>query len=140
MIHKIAFSERQLPEIADNILQGFSSARIFLLEAPMGAGKTTLIKQLCKTLGSSDSFSSPTFSIVNEYVSTKGKIYHFDLYRVKSETELFDLGIEEYLDSGHYCFIEWPKSALGFIEYPYVKISIEVQDNIRYLSAILINP
>jgi tRNA threonylcarbamoyladenosine biosynthesis protein TsaE len=99
----------------------------------MGAGKTTLIKAICTALGSKNSMSSPSFSIVNEYESPAGRLFHFDLYRIKNPEELLDIGIEEYLDSGHYCFFEWPEMVLPFVENPVIKLKISVADNIRYI-------
>lgn len=127
--------ESELNEVARQILSLDENSRIFLFDAPMGAGKTTLIKQLCKELGSNDNFGSPSYSIVNEYSYANGKIYHFDLYRLKSIDELFDLGIEEYLDSGNYCFFEWPELIEGHIKISFKKIKIEVDtvNNIRYI-------
>src|SRR4051812_22448751 len=82
--------------------------KVWLMEGEMGAGKTTLVKVLCEVLGVHGDMSSPTFSIVNEYSTKNGQvIYHFDFYRLKNETEAMDIGVEEYLDSGHYCFLEW---------------------------------
>jgi tRNA threonylcarbamoyladenosine biosynthesis protein TsaE len=102
----------------------------------MGAGKTTIIKELCIAIGSNDNFSSPTYSIVNEYIYPGGKIYHFDLYRLNSLDELFDIGIEEYLYSGHYCIFEWPQLVEDLINVNYKKIEIEVNENIRYIRII----
>ncbi len=81
----------------------------------MGAGKTTLIKALVQSLGSNDVVSSPTFSLVNEYEITDDKIYHFDLYRIRDENELLDIGFEDYIHSKHWVFIEWPEKAKDFI-------------------------
>jgi tRNA threonylcarbamoyladenosine biosynthesis protein TsaE len=82
---------------------------VVLFEGEMGAGKTTFIKTLCKELGVTDSVSSPSFSIVNEYEKQDGKrIYHFDFYRIKDQQEALDIGFYEYLDSGNLCLIEWP--------------------------------
>ena len=89
-----------LPELKHNIL---------LLKGNLGAGKTTFTQFLLKNLGSKDEVNSPTYSIVNEYNSPKGKIYHFDLYRLKNIEEVYDIGIEEYLDNAFLCIIEWPK-------------------------------
>ncbi|MGI9653124.1 tRNA (adenosine(37)-N6)-threonylcarbamoyltransferase complex ATPase subunit type 1 TsaE [Chryseobacterium sp. RLHN22] len=89
-----------LPELKHNIL---------LLKGNLGAGKTTFTQFLLKNLGSDDEISSPTYSIVNEYNSPKGKIYHFDLYRLKNIDEVYDIGIEEYLDNAFLCIIEWPE-------------------------------
>lgn len=125
--------QSELPGLAEPILRLFNNPRIILLYAPMGAGKTTLIKEFCRSLGSTDDFSSPTFSIVNEYQYPNGKIFHFDLYRLKNEEELMDLGIEEYLNSGNYCIFEWPEMVENMIYISYKKIEIEVDKNIRYL-------
>ncbi|MBL7922020.1 MAG: tRNA (adenosine(37)-N6)-threonylcarbamoyltransferase complex ATPase subunit type 1 TsaE [Bacteroidia bacterium] len=125
--------QSELPGLAEPILRLFNNPRIILLYAPMGAGKTTLIKEFCRSLGSIDDFSSPTFSIVNEYQYPNGKIFHFDLYRLKNEEELMDIGIEEYLSSGNYCIFEWPEMVENMIYISYKKIEIEVDKNIRYL-------
>ncbi|MDC8102999.1 tRNA (adenosine(37)-N6)-threonylcarbamoyltransferase complex ATPase subunit type 1 TsaE [Chryseobacterium sp. PTM-20240506] len=82
---------------------------ILLLKGNLGAGKTTFTQFLLKNLGSEDEVSSPTYSIVNEYSSPKGKIFHFDLYRLKNIDEVYDIGIEEYLDNAYLCIIEWPE-------------------------------
>ncbi|EJL73022.1 tRNA (adenosine(37)-N6)-threonylcarbamoyltransferase complex ATPase subunit type 1 TsaE [Chryseobacterium populi] len=82
---------------------------IFLLKGNLGAGKTTFTQFLLKNLGSSDEVSSPTYSIINEYNTPKGKVYHFDLYRLKNIEEVYDIGIEEYLDNAFLCIIEWPE-------------------------------
>ena len=89
-----------LPQLQHNIL---------LLKGNLGAGKTTFTQFLLKNLGSKDEVSSPTYAIVNEYDSPKGKIFHFDLYRMKNITEAYYIGIEEYLDNAFLCIIEWPE-------------------------------
>lgn len=127
-----------LPAVAKALLDFAAPHRIFLFDAPMGAGKTTLIKELCRQLGSTDAFSSPTYSIVNEYSSPNGKLFHFDLYRIKDQEELLDLGVEDYLDGKHYCFLEWPELAENFLDKNYVKVLIHVNENIRYIRAVLV--
>lgn len=92
--------ETILPELTKPIL---------ILKGNLGAGKTTFTQYLMKALGSSDEINSPTYSIVNEYNSAKGKIFHFDLYRLKNIEEAYDFGIEEYLDNAFLCIIEWPE-------------------------------
>lgn len=82
---------------------------ILLLKGNLGAGKTTFTQFLLEKLGSEDEVSSPTYSIVNEYQTPKGKVYHFDLYRLKNIDEVYDIGIEEYLDNAFLCIIEWPE-------------------------------
>lgn len=116
----------QLPAAAKKVIDFAGDLRVFAFDAEMGAGKTTFIKQLCSTLGSVDSFSSPTYAIVNEYDSPAGKLYHFDLYRIKDQEELLDLGFEEYLSSGNYCFIEWPEMARNFLPKNHIGIKISV--------------
>ena len=90
----------------------------------MGAGKTTLIKQFCAYLGITDEVSSPTFSLVNEYNTEDDTIYHFDLYRIENEEELYDFGIEEYLDSNNWLLIEWPDIITPLLPDKYNSISI----------------
>ncbi len=96
----------------------------------MGAGKTTIIKAICEALGAKDIVTSPTFTIVNEYRTSSGEtIYHLDFYRIKKTEEVFDFGIEEYLDSGSYCFMEWPELVKGILPPETVNIRITVDDN-----------
>ncbi|MFN3874620.1 MAG: tRNA (adenosine(37)-N6)-threonylcarbamoyltransferase complex ATPase subunit type 1 TsaE [Flavobacteriales bacterium] len=98
--------------IALRILTAFPECRVFALHGELGAGKTTLIKGFCAALGVSDQSSSPSFAIVNEYRAAGGDpVYHFDLYRLKDASELEGIGFTEYVDSGRYCFIEWPELA-----------------------------
>lgn len=100
------------PDIARRIVQGHPEARVFALHGELGAGKTTVIKGFCTALGVTDQASSPSFAIVNEYRAASGEpVYHFDLYRLKDAQELEGIGFTEYVDSGHYCFIEWPELA-----------------------------
>lgn len=115
-----------LPDVAANLLKSFPQSRNFLFFGEMGAGKTTFIKSLCSVLGVSDTVSSPTYSIVNEYSSPPGKVYHFDFYRLKTETEALDMGYEEYLDNGNYCLIEWPEKISALWPKEFVKVNIKV--------------
>jgi tRNA threonylcarbamoyladenosine biosynthesis protein TsaE len=118
----------QLPIIASEILSFAQNTRIFLFYGDMGAGKTTLIKALCECLGTTEPVTSPTFSIVNEYIGQSNKIYHFDFYRLKNQTEALDLGYEEYFYSDAYCFIEWPEKISGLLPENYISIQIKVID------------
>jgi tRNA threonylcarbamoyladenosine biosynthesis protein TsaE len=111
---------------AQNILDFAGAEKTFLFYGQMGAGKTTLISSLCRQLGVADNTSSPTFAIVNEYRSAGGTIFHFDFYRLKNQAEALDIGFEEYLYSGNYCFIEWPEKIPDLLPEHYVKISITV--------------
>lgn len=116
----------QLPTIASDIVATAVNARIFLFYGEMGSGKTSLIKSLCENLGVTEPVTSPTFSIVNEYQGRDSKIYHFDFYRLKNETEALDMGYEEYFYSGAYCFIEWPEKIPSLLPEHYVRVKIEV--------------
>lgn len=100
--------------------------RVFLFDAPMGAGKTTFIKALCRELGVEENVSSPTFSIINEYHSPIGPIYHFDFYRIKEEQEAYDMGYEEYFYSGSYCFVEWPQKISNILPEDALLIEIVI--------------
>jgi tRNA threonylcarbamoyladenosine biosynthesis protein TsaE len=118
-----------LSVVATEICSYFSTQRIVCFVGKMGAGKTTLIKEICKSLGVNENSSSPTYSIVNEYLDASGNlIYHFDLFRIKNERELFDIGFEEYLYSGNICLIEWPQIALFQIE-EYLEVAISKIDS-----------
>lgn len=127
---EIEFSLEQIDDVAQRILSELNES-VVLFDAPMGSGKTTLIKALVKALGVGQITSSPTFSLVNEYLSeTTGKtVYHFDLYRIEDPNEAHDMGLEEYLDSGNYCFIEWPEKVPFLAEEPHALICIETLAN-----------
>jgi tRNA threonylcarbamoyladenosine biosynthesis protein TsaE len=122
-----------LNHVAHDIIKHLTDSKIILFYGEMGAGKTTLIKEICRQLGVTDTMSSPTFSIVNQYHTSDNKIiYHFDLYRIKNTEECLDLGMEEYLFSGNYCFIEWPEVALPLLPEKHYSLSIKTEkDNTR---------
>jgi tRNA threonylcarbamoyladenosine biosynthesis protein TsaE len=119
-------STNQLPAIAAEIISFAADNRIFLFYGEMGAGKTTLIKSLCECLGTTENVTSPTFAIVNEYVGSSNKIYHFDFYRLKNQAEALDMGYEEYFYSDAYCFIEWPEKIPDLLPPHYINVSIKV--------------
>ncbi|WP_099366417.1 tRNA (adenosine(37)-N6)-threonylcarbamoyltransferase complex ATPase subunit type 1 TsaE [Sphingobacterium sp. 1.A.4] len=127
----IASNLEDLPAAATWLLQQANDKRVFIFKAPMGAGKTSFIKVICEQLGVEDATSSPTFSIVNEYSSALGPVYHFDFYRLKDEQEAYDLGYEEYFYSGDYCFIEWPEKIPNLIPEDAIEVSIQVDDQFR---------
>ncbi len=111
---------------AQAIIAAAENEKIWFFEGEMGAGKTTLIKALCEEMGVLGHIQSPTFSIVNEYqAKNEAIIYHFDCYRLKNEEEAFDFGLEEYLDSGNFCWIEWPDKIESFWPEKYVSIKLE---------------
>ncbi len=115
----------QLIEIAQNLLQSYDN-RILVFYGPMGVGKTTFTKALCKVLGVKDTVSSPTFSLVNEYEGGDGEaVYHFDFYRIDDETEAMDMGCDEYFYSGSYCLIEWPEKIPNLIPEGALEIRME---------------
>lgn len=116
---------KELPQAAEAILEFAGAERLFLFFGEMGSGKTTLIKEMCRLLEVEDTISSPTFSLVNEYTGRQGVIYHFDFYRIKSATEAFDIGYEDYLYSGNYCFIEWPEKISGLLPERFVEVALQ---------------
>jgi tRNA threonylcarbamoyladenosine biosynthesis protein TsaE len=124
-----AQSTSDLPYIASSLLNYAGNQKIFLFYGDMGAGKTTFIKSLCEYLGTREIVTSPTFSIVNEYGGEGNRIYHFDFYRLKNQSEALDLGYEEYFYSGNYCFIEWPEKIADLLPPHYIRVSIQVLDN-----------
>ena len=127
--------ESRLADTASSILEYAGNEKIFLFQGEMGAGKTTLIKSLCQQLGMEENVSSPTYSLVNEYALPKGKIYHFDFFRIKNESEAFDLGFEEYLSSGDYCFIEWREMIPNLWPSNFIEIKIvEEMGGLRKIS------
>ncbi|MGN7203587.1 tRNA (adenosine(37)-N6)-threonylcarbamoyltransferase complex ATPase subunit type 1 TsaE [Pedobacter sp. SAFR-022] len=119
-------SQEDLKSAARQLLEFAAAEKIFLFEGDMGAGKTTFIKVICEALGVDDLVSSPTFSIVNEYLAKDGKIYHFDFYRIKDLQEAYDIGYEEYFYSGDRCLIEWPERIALLIPEHHVKVDIQV--------------
>ena len=128
----------QMPKIAEKILEYSSPHKKFLLYAEMGVGKTTLIKELSLQLGVIDVISSPTFSIVNEYISSNNtKVYHFDFYRLEKEKEVFDIGYEEYFFGDDYCFIEWPERIPNLIEDDMVVIKMKLDGTKRVIEIII---
>jgi tRNA threonylcarbamoyladenosine biosynthesis protein TsaE len=125
----------QLSTIAKSILDDFGNKKIFLFYGSMGAGKTTLIKELVHQLGIEDVANSPTFAIVNEYLSKeKGTIYHFDFYRLEEETEALDMGYEDYFYSDSYCFVEWPEKIPNLLPENVIKIDIIASLNERIIT------
>ena len=116
-LQKIVASLAQLEEVAQKILSTHKNSRIFCFNGEMGAGKTTLIKALCKYLGIQNIPTSPTFAIVNEYYTPNNEpVYHFDFYRIEHPEEAINIGIFEYLESGNYCFMEWTEKIEEILE------------------------
>ncbi len=127
MVKKYTLNELQ--KIAKDIIANADS-KILLFYGEMGVGKTTLIKEIVKQLGSSDIVSSPTFSLVNEYYSnTSANIYHFDFYRILSEEEALDIGIEEYFYSNNWCLVEWPNKVENLLPLKSTFITITINNN-----------
>lgn len=126
---------KHLPSAARKLLDNIGGSRLVAFYGTMGAGKTTIIKAACRLLGATDLVSSPTFTLVNEYKTEKGEsLYHIDFYRIKKSEEVFDFGIEEYFDSGCYCFMEWPELIEELLPEETVKLKISVgPDEERYI-------
>ncbi len=120
-----------LPMAAAELVKQSEGLDVWLLKGEMGAGKTTLVKQIVNQLGVEGTVASPTFSIVNQYGMADGKvIYHFDLYRLKNELEAFDIGLEEYLSSGNLCLIEWPEKLERLLPNQYFEVHIQLHDSL----------
>lgn len=129
----------ELQVVAEEIAKRTGEIKVWLFEGEMGSGKTTLIKEVCRSLHVQDVMSSPTFSIVNEYATPEGKVYHFDFYRLKNEREAFDIGAEEYFYSGYPCFVEWPDKIPSLIPAVYGKVEISIKNETHRNIAILIH-
>lgn len=110
---EIRFGLEDINEAAASFLEAAGDRKVIAFKGEMGAGKTSFITALCRALQVSDTVSSPTFSIINEYISPSGTIYHLDLYRLKGEAEALQAGVEDVIHSGAYCFVEWPERAAG---------------------------
>jgi tRNA threonylcarbamoyladenosine biosynthesis protein TsaE len=108
--NKIIFDLDNISAVAEKLISASGNRTVWFLYGEMGMGKTTLIKEICKKMNVTSEMSSPTFSIVNEYITTSGtRLFHFDLYRIKKTEELNEIGFQEYIGSKNYCFIEWPE-------------------------------
>ncbi len=130
-----------IDSVARRLLAAGREQPVWLFEGDMGAGKTTLIKALCRALGVLTPVQSPTYSIVNEYTTHEGHpVYHFDCYRLRNEAEALDIGIEEYFASGNYCFIEWPERVTSLWPAHYFQVQITPgADDQRTIDARLVN-
>lgn len=121
------FKAKDLKIIGKYLIEDLST-KVVRIDGPMGAGKTTLISSICKTLGVEEPISSPTFSLVNTYKSRDGIIYHFDFYRIQNAHEALDIGLEEYLESGNLCFMEWAEKIIPHLPLNYDHYKLEVID------------
>ena len=132
-MQQITATEQQLSDVAKAILKAYPKDRVFGFYGEMGTGKTTLIKAICRELGVQDITSSPTFAIVNEYWTEQGSpLYHFDFYRIDEPADATRIGFEEYLYSGHYCFIEWTEKVEEILQDDFIPIRIQrVDDDTR---------
>jgi tRNA threonylcarbamoyladenosine biosynthesis protein TsaE len=127
-------SPEELDEVAEALMRLFDKGySVVLLNGELGSGKTTLVKAMCQSLGVMEPVSSPTFSLVQEYISpSRGVIFHMDLYRLSLPQDLEQIGFSEYLDSGNLCFVEWPDLGNSYYSMPHVGVDIGVESgNIR---------
>lgn len=122
--------KKQLPHAARELLKYAADRRIIAFYGPMGSGKTTIIKAVCKELGAIDIVSSPTFTLVNEYKTKDGEsVFHIDFYRIRKQEEVFDFGIEEYLTGESWCFMEWPELVEQILPAEMIKVKISVGEH-----------
>jgi tRNA threonylcarbamoyladenosine biosynthesis protein TsaE len=130
------YSLDEIATAALMFLKEFSAERVFCFSGDLGAGKTTFIAALVKELHSNDQVHSPTFSLVNQYLTKDGQtLFHFDFYRLKSDEEAFESGLMELIDAENLCFIEWPERARSILPNGYVEVNIEVEGTVRKLMA-----
>ena len=130
MFSKKVNSLKELDLVAEELVEQFPKERVFAFYGKMGAGKTTFIQSICRILDTADNVTSPTFALINEYVTTEANsIFHFDFYRIKDIEEAFDLGYEDYIYSGDYCLIEWPEMIETLLPENLVEVKIEVQED-----------
>lgn len=123
----------EIDSAAKEIIKAFGEKRIIRFIGEMGAGKTTMIKSLCKALGVDEEVTSPTFAIVNEYEGAECRVFHFDFYRVKNQQEAIDLGLADYFYSGEYVFMEWPQLVDDFMPDDVVTLTIrEIEPTKRH--------
>lgn len=124
-----------LAQPAQEIANLSSRYPVICFNGPMGAGKTTLIKQVCALLGVTDGVSSPTYSLVNEYATDSGNaVYHFDFYRITNPGEAVDIGAMEYFADGSICLIEWPQNVESLLPFSQLMVNIDIQDNDRIIT------
>lgn len=116
-----------ISQVAKEVVKYCKAEKIWVFKGRMGAGKTTLIKSIASEFGIEELVSSPTFSIVNEYINASNdKFYHFDFYRIEDSEEVLDIGIDEYFYSGSYCWIEWAEKIPEYIPETFILLEIEV--------------
>ncbi|MBL31065.1 MAG: tRNA (adenosine(37)-N6)-threonylcarbamoyltransferase complex ATPase subunit type 1 TsaE [Flavobacteriaceae bacterium] len=128
---ELIYSLNEIDSISQKISNKLEN-KVVTFKGPMGSGKTTMIKSICRQLGFDDNVSSPTFSIVNSYEnSSNDMIFHLDLYRIEKIEELMDIGIEEYLDSGNWCFIEWPEIIDRLLNFKHTQIELSILNNFK---------
>ena len=133
-------NEDELINVVEAFMSFCGDVKVVFLHGDLGAGKTTFVKKLAAYLGADEEVSSPTYSLVNQYGLREGHLYHIDLYRLNDTHEAQDMGIEEYLDSGEFCFIEWPDIIEHLVDEAVV-IRIEaLSDNSRKFEIEMLNP
>ena len=121
---------KDLKRAAKQFIQLIGKNTVFAFYGDMGAGKTTFIKAICIELGVSENITSPTFALVNEYITgDKRSLYHFDCYRIKNLNEAYDMGADEYFYSGELCFVEWPEKIEDLLPSGTVNVTIRVMDD-----------
>jgi tRNA threonylcarbamoyladenosine biosynthesis protein TsaE len=126
---EVNFQLNEIHDAAKQFIAATTGSKVIALHGEMGAGKTTFVSAVCKTLGIDDAVSSPTFSIINQYTNGKKIIFHIDLYRLKDEEEAIQAGVEDCLFSGNSCFVEWPDRAAAIFPDDTLHVKISVGEN-----------
>lgn len=124
------YNLEELPVAAEKLIGGYEGERVFAFFGEMGAGKTTFIKAICTQLEVEDVVTSPTFALINEYLTTSGNpVFHFDFYRIEKASEAVNIGFDEYIYSDEYCLIEWPEKVEAILPEKYVRVTITEKEN-----------
>lgn len=133
LVHSIS----ELEPVCRELLRLSNSYSVFALYGSLGSGKTTLVQHICKMLGIPENVTSPTYSIINEHMCNGKPLYHIDLYRLRSEEEAVQVGLEEYLFSGNLCFVEWPDHFENLLPEQHIKIFIrKLENDIRSIEVV----
>jgi len=137
---KIIATENELEKVSSILVDLATEYPVVAFRGDLGAGKTTLIKNMCNLLGVKEAVNSPTFSIVNEYKLVENKsVFHFDFYRLESEEEAYDIGVEDYFYEGNLCLIEWPSKIESLLPEKRIEVYIEIANKGREFTINQIN-
>jgi tRNA threonylcarbamoyladenosine biosynthesis protein TsaE len=130
----LSYSLDNIRSVAETLLTAAGDLKIWTFSGDLGAGKTTLIAAICEALEVDDQVSSPTYAIIQEYHSPQGPVYHIDAYRIKNLNEALEIGMDELLESGAYCFVEWADKIMPILPEHYFSLHISGDGDVRKLT------